>query len=82
MKIINKIEIKNMKKIIFISIIALGSLASCKKDRTCTCTYSGSTTPSITTYTNAKKGDARSQCLSYTETYSGGGVSSRTCTLN
>lgn len=71
-----------MKKIIFISLVALGSLASCKKDHTCTCTDAGSTTPTVTTYTKARKGDARSQCLSYTQTYSSGGGTSRTCTFD
>lgn len=66
-----------MKKILFMAIVIVASLASCKKDRVCTCTYSGSTTPEITTYTNSKKSDAQSQCLS--ATYTGG---SRTCELN
>jgi hypothetical protein len=65
-----------MKKVIFIAIVAVASLASCKKDRTCTCTssYGGS---SVVTYTKAKKGDARAACLSTTST----GYST-TCTLN
>lgn len=71
-----------MKKVIFIAIVAMASLASCKKDRTCTCTTAGSTTASVVTYTKAKKGDARSQCLSYIQTYNGGAASVVTCTLN
>ena len=71
-----------MKKIIFISIVALGSLASCKKDHTCTCTDSTSSAATIVTYTKCKKSDARSQCLSSVTTYSGGGGNSRTCTFN
>lgn len=71
-----------MKKVIFIAIVAVASLASCKKDHTCTCTTAGSSTPEIITYTKAKKSDARSQCLSYTQTYAGGGATSRTCTFN
>jgi hypothetical protein len=55
-----------MKKVIFIAIVAVASLASCKKDRTCTCTSGGYS--SVTTYTKAKKGDARAACLSYTVT--------------
>lgn len=66
-----------MKKVIFMAIAIVATLASCKKDRVCTCTYSGSSTPSTITYTDAKKGDAQSQCLS--ATYTGG---SRTCELN
>jgi hypothetical protein len=55
-----------MKKVIFIAIVAVASLASCKKDRTCTCTSAGYS--SVTTFTKAKKGDARAACLSYTAT--------------
>jgi hypothetical protein len=65
-----------MKKVIFIAVVAVASLASCKKDRTCTCTDSYSGTASVVTYTKAKKSDARAACLSVT--YVGG---SRTCTL-
>jgi hypothetical protein len=67
-----------MKKVIFIAIVAVASLASCKKDRVCTCT-TGSYT-SIVTYTDAKKGDARAACLSTTST-STYGSSVTTCTL-
>ena len=70
-----------MKKTIFIGIVALASLASCKKDHTCTCTYAGSTTADVITYTDSKKSDARSQCLSYTSTSTGGGATTRTCTF-
>jgi hypothetical protein len=56
-----------MKKVIFIAIVAVASLASCKKDRTCTCT-GASGYSSVTTYTKAKKADARAACLSYTVT--------------
>ena len=76
-----------MKKVLFIAIVAVASLASCKKDRTCTCTdsstqpgYVGST--NITTYTKAKKGDARAACMSYTYTPTGSSYSyTQTCTL-
>lgn len=71
-----------MKKVIFIAIVALSSLASCKKDHTCTCTYSGSSVPTVVTYTDSKKSDARSQCLSSTTTSASGGSSSRTCTFD
>lgn len=67
-----------MKKVLFIAAVAVASLASCKKDRVCTCTSTttstgGGTTivtsdASQVTYTKAKKGDARSACLSYTTT--------------
>jgi hypothetical protein len=73
-----------MKKIIFVAIVAVASLASCKKDRVCTCTTSGGGT-SVKTYTKAKKADARAACMSTTATGTYGGVtyvSTTTCTLN
>lgn len=70
-----------MKKVIFIAIVAVASLASCKKDHTCTCSSSGSSTATVITYTKCKKGDARSQCLSSTTT-AGGTAYIRTCTFN
>lgn len=79
-----------MKKVLFIAVVAVASLASCKKDRVCTCTetqtYTGSSTtyPSsttVTTYDKAKKGDARAACLSGTTTYTGG-QTVRDCSLN
>jgi hypothetical protein len=61
-----------MKKLILpIAAIALLSFASCKKDHTCTCTDSSDAPgyvagdPQITTYTEAKKADARAACMSY-----------------
>jgi hypothetical protein len=67
-----------MKKVLFIAVVAVASLASCKKDRTCTCTDAGGTT--VVTYTKAKKGDARAACLSSTSTY-GSTSYSTVCTL-
>lgn len=73
-----------MKKVLFISIVAVASLASCKKDYTCTCTQTANGvvgTPQVTTYTEAKKADARAACLSYS--YTAGGVTVDTkCELN
>jgi hypothetical protein len=68
-----------MKKVIFIAVVAVASLASCKKDRTCTCTSAGGGS-SVTTYTKAKKGDARAACMSTTSTY-GSTSYTTTCTL-
>ena len=50
--------------------LAVASLASCKKDRTCTCTDSSNepgyvSTTGVRTYTSAKKSDARAACASY-----------------
>jgi hypothetical protein len=64
-----------MKKIIlFVAVVSAISFASCKKDRTCTCTTTtsaGGSSTSVVKYDKAKKGDARSQCLSYTTTGTG-----------
>ncbi len=52
---------KSMKKIILLSGLGLFTLASCKKDWTCTCTSSigGS---SSTTITDKTKSDAKAAC--------------------
>ena len=75
-----------MKKLIFpIAAIALLSFASCKKDHTCTCTETSTaqgSTPETYTYTinDAKKGDARVNCLS-TSRVSNGVTYTSTCEL-
>jgi len=56
-----------MKKVLFIAILAVISLASCKKDRTCTCTTTstaaGSTTTTVVTdYPKSKKSAAKMAC--------------------
>ena len=68
-----------MKKVIlFVAVISAFSFASCKKDRTCTCTSTTNgvahTTPNVTVYTKARKTDARANCLSgtSTDTYNNG----------
>lgn len=74
-----------MKKVLlFIAVVSAASFASCKKDRTCTCTttstgYSG--TPVVTTYVKSTKSAARANCLNYTTT-SGSTVFTTTCTLD
>lgn len=75
-----------MKKVLFIAVLAVASLASCKKDRTCTCTsdVAGSTAQTVT-YLDAKKGDARAACLSSKSTYTSGSTSTTvttTCSLD
>ena len=68
-----------MKKVLlFIAVVSAFSFASCKKDRTCTCTGAN---PSVTTYKQSKKAAARAHCLSYTETV-GAATLTTTCTLN
>ena len=60
-----------MKKVLlFVAVVSAFSFASCKKDHTCTCIYTSTepgfvSTTDITTYTKAKKGDARAACTSY-----------------
>lgn len=60
-----------MKKTAFIALIALAcGFASCKKDRTCTCTYSKNWTSGadiqVTTYNKVSKKSALSTCSSGT----------------
>ena len=50
-----------MKKIIFVAAFGLLTLASCKKDYTCTCTAVGTTISSSTTL-HATKKDATTAC--------------------
>jgi hypothetical protein len=73
-----------MKKItLFTFAVAALSLASCKKDRTCTCTTtsSGGTTVNKTTYYKVKKSEFREKCIgSQTETTVSGGGASLTTT--
>lgn len=78
-----------MKKITLFALALVAiSFASCKKDRVCTCTTTGSfgTTKDVTTFYKAKKSDAREMCIgSQTETtYSNGSVNTgnkTTCEL-
>jgi hypothetical protein len=77
-----------MKKVLlFVAVVAAASFASCKKDRVCSCTsvdtFTGggsATSATVTTYTKAKKGDARAACLSSTTTYVGG-TNTTTCSI-
>jgi hypothetical protein len=78
---------KQMKKVLFMAAVIVASLASCKKDHTCTCTttssYGGSSVtgdPVVTVYPSSKKAAARSHCLSSTST-STYGTSTTTCDL-
>ena len=66
-----------MKKVLLFVAVATVSLASCKKDRTCTCTTttSGGTVTTVTTIHEAKKGDARANCLGTQTTTTSAGFS-------
>jgi hypothetical protein len=78
-----------MKKIVFILTVGLAfGFVSCKKDRTCTCTYSNAgssnTDTHVTTYTKVTKKSARNNCTSGT-TYdqsSPASIQTRDCVLS
>lgn len=57
-----------MKKMLFIAIIAVAGLTSCKKDYTCSCTVSGTALPVIP-LNNSSKSDAESTCDLARSTY-------------
>jgi hypothetical protein len=61
-----------MKKLLFMAVVAVSSLASCKKDYTCTCntTVNGvaDPNPSVTTIVGVSKSTAKANCASYTTT--------------
>ena len=61
-----------MKKLLFIAAVALASLASCKKDYTCTCntTFNGvaDPNPNVTTIVGVSKSTAEANCASYSAT--------------
>jgi len=69
-----------MKKSIFIlGVLASVVFVSCKKDYTCTCTYtSAGTTLTSTSTINAKKKDAKEAC----ETLATAGGASYSCTID
>ncbi len=62
---------KTMKRVVFILPIGLLLFASCRKDRTCTCTYANGSTDSKN-YTNMTKKLAKADCDSYDAYYPGG----------
>lgn len=78
-----------MKKVTFMALVALAfSMASCKKDRTCTCTYykpwASSSETEVTTYEHVSKRSALDNCTSGTsyDHSDPSKVETRTCTLN
>ena len=83
-----------MKKTIYLfsGLFAVLFTTSCKKDYTCTCTYSSNNSTNVsideTTIKDASKHQAESNCLdleqTYTYTYGGSSttiISSRSCEL-
>lgn len=79
-----------MKKVIlFSAVLAALSFASCKKEHDCTCTstktYAGTTTnegTTIVTYKDVTKRNAKTLCVSSTQTDPDGKVTTSTCTLD
>ncbi len=78
-----------MKKIVLLATVAFAfSFASCKKDRTCVCTYdkawASSSETKITTYDHVSKKSALATCSSGTsyDQSEPSRVEVRTCTLN
>ena len=70
------------KTVLFIAVVAAFSFASCKKDRTCTCTDSTSgATAQVTTYPKSTMAAARANCLSYTHVNPAGTTITTTCNL-
>jgi hypothetical protein len=76
-----------MKQTALVIAVAAFSLASCKKDRTCTCTYTHSWTSNadvqVTTYTKVTKKTALATCNSGTsyDLSDPSKIDTRTCTL-
>ena len=70
-----------MKKVLSVAAVALfvaGTMSSCKKDYTCSC--SGDSWSLDIQYTKVKKKDAEESCSSAESTYKAGDATS-TCTL-
>jgi len=74
-----------MTKILLVVAIAALSMASCKKDRVCTCTETassgGDSETSVTTIVKSTKAEAKANCVS-TKVTDGGVVYTSTCKLN
>lgn len=75
-----------MKKLTLLAVAFVAvSFASCKKDYTCTCTTTGSTTASVTKIIGVSKKAAQANCVSGTTTNtdaSGSSVYTKSCTLS
>ena len=79
-----------MKKLSFLAIVVFAALSmtSCKKDRTCTCTTTvdgvSTNVETTKTYTKIKKGVAKADCISSSQSETIGGTTSlvvETCKL-
>jgi hypothetical protein len=78
-----------MKKTLIIAAIAGLAMASCKKDRTCTCVQASTAAGSVSstqvlTYHKVSSKDAKELCVSYTQQTTApvsGETTSWTCTI-
>jgi hypothetical protein len=79
-----------MKKITLLAAVVVAvSFASCKKDRTCECTYTNSGTTNVSSHTSStvitkvKKSDAKYLCTkdSETNTYTNGSISNTSTSM-
>lgn len=71
-----------MKKVLFVGALALVSLASCKKDYTCSC--SGTDLPENFKkfeYSKMKKDDAEAACSSQQTVLKSGGYTDASCSI-
>ncbi|MBC7383048.1 MAG: hypothetical protein H7296_08650 [Bacteroidia bacterium] len=68
-----------MKKILLLTAFAGLTMASCKKDRVCTCSDSNGT--STTTLVHVSKAQAKANCISTSQTENGVTYSNM-CSLN
>lgn len=68
-----------MKKVLLLTTLAGLSMASCKKDKVCTCSSHNGT--SSTTLVNVTKAQAKANCISTTHTDNGVTYSTN-CSLN
>ncbi|MBK8367444.1 MAG: hypothetical protein IPL10_08505 [Bacteroidetes bacterium] len=59
-----------MKKSIFVLVVAIFSLTSCKKDRVCSCSYQDGTVVSENTYKNVTRKEAKTYCVSANQSVS------------
>lgn len=77
-----------MKKLMLVAAVAVIGLASCKKERDCTCTttttFGGSSSSSTqtTVLKDVTKGQAKTICHSSTTTDASGAVTTQDCKLD
>lgn len=69
-----------MKKVLLIGGLAMVALSSCKKTRSCECTYTVVGTSTTMAYpVEGTKSDAKTLCSTYETNLSASGISSASC---